>query len=297
MAQTALIFVHGRSQEFKDPDVLRRDWVGGLNAGLTRSGQPLVEEKSVLFPFYGNALYQKTADLARSGSRVELEQLPADINEPGPLHPEMPEEVGTVERELLADMVVKAGVAETAAEEGLFQDIGQKLLGWGPARSALGWLADRTRLDQEIIAGYLKDVAVYLKVAREPILKIVRDSIPTTGPLVIVSHSLGTVVARDLLDDKAIRDRTRFWVTAGSPLGLEAVQKNLQTPGHVNPGVEWLSTFDVHDVVALGHPFRPSWGNPLVDVEVSNGNDPHSITMYLSHPAVAAPIGTAMKAG
>ena len=33
------------------------------------------------------------------------------------------------------------------------------------------------------------------------------------------THSLGTVVGRDLLVDEGLRRRTRLWVTAGSPLG------------------------------------------------------------------------------
>ena len=73
----------------------------------------------------------------------------------------------------------------------------------------------------------------------------------------LVSHSLGTVVAFDLLDDPELRQRTRLWVTAGSPLGLEAVQRNLLSKGTHDPGLQWLSCYDVNDVVALGHPAAP----------------------------------------
>jgi hypothetical protein len=130
----------------------------------------------------------------------------------------------------------------------------------------------------------------------EPVLDLVREAIPPAGPIVLVSHSLGTVVARDLLDDAQIRDRATFWVTAGSPLGLDAVQKNLLTHGARNPGVPWLSAFDVHDIVALGHPLLPAWGPPLRDVGVDNGDNPHSIERYLNHPEVAGPIGIAVQA-
>jgi hypothetical protein len=87
-----------------------------------------------------------------------------------------------------------------------------------------------------------------------------------------------------------------LWVTAGSPLGLDAVEKNLRTQGARNPGVSWVSAYDVQDIVALGHPLLPSWGPPLVDVKVDNGDSPHSIERYLSHPEVAGPIGTAARA-
>ena len=84
-------------------------------------------------------------------------------------------------------------------------------------------------------------------------------------------------------------------VTAGSPLGLDAVQKNLLKPRVRHPGVPWLTVFDTNDVVALGHPLRPTWGDPLTDVEVENGAEPHSISRYLEHAEVAGPIGSEMS--
>ena len=79
-------------------------------------------------------------------------------------------------------------------------------------------------------------------------------------------------------------------------MGLDAVQQNLLTKGPHNPGVDWLTAYDVHDIVALGHPLRPTWGAPLHDIEVNNGDSPHSIERYLNHPEVAGPIGTAVQA-
>lgn len=287
-----LVFIHGRSQEFRDPADLIREWRAGLNAGLTRSDRRPLLDEPITFPFYGNELYRVTAALARSGASLQLEALPADRNEPGPLHPDTSAEVGQLERDLIAEMASAASVRPVHLE-GL-----DDLLSWGPARNALNWLARTTRVDQTIISTYLKDVAVYLIHAREPILQIVRDSIqkvPTTTPLVLVTHSLGTVVARDLLDDLDLRRRTRLWVCAGSPLGLDAVQKNLKTKGAVNPGVPWLSAYDVNDIVALGNPLHRTWGSPLTDVEVENGQEPHSITKYLGHPEVAGQISDALS--
>jgi hypothetical protein len=288
MAGSQLVFIHGRGQEFKDPLALRRDWFAGLNAGLTRAGLAVLADENVIrFPFYANELYRLTAELPASG--IHLEALPDDPDAAGPLHPGTTQEVGDVERQLIADMAVAAGVPTVRLE-----GFGDFILGWGPARKALQLLAKKTRVDQAIIAAYLKDVAVYLTHARDAVLKIVEADIPKDVPLVLVTHSLGTVVARDLLDDLNVSDRTKLWVCAGSPLGIEAVQKNLKTPGTVNPGVSWVSAYDVNDIVALGHPLEPSWHQPLTDVEVENGEEPHSITQYLAHPEVARTIGEAL---
>ena len=279
----ALVYLHGRSQEFKDPDVLRREWTAALNAGLTRAGAPTTDDNDTFMPYYANALYRMVAELARNGDSVDLEALPLDPDQPGPLHPELPSHVGSTEQELVTDMAYQAGMA---TPEGL-----DTVLAWGPARTALRWLADHTRIDQQLITGYLRDVAVYLTHAREPILQIVRGNLPDHRPIVLVSHSLGSVVARDLLDDDDVRTRTLMWLTLGSPLAVDTVQKNLRTPGFHNPGLPWINVYDDRDIVALGHPFRPLWGAPLHDLEVQNGAEPHSITKYLAHPEVAQTIG------
>jgi len=285
-----MVFVHGRGQEFQDPAVLARSWQASLAAGLIKAGMAPLADAPTVFPYYGNLLYQITAQVARDP--IELEAMPAGPDEPGPFHPYLPEDGGRLEREVLADMATVA--RPTAAEEEAFGL--DRVLSWGAARDTLTWIARNTRVDQAIITDYLRDVAVYLTRARSQVLDLVREAIPPGVPVVLVSHSLGTVVARDLLDDAQLRDRVMLWVTAGSPLGLDAVQKNLLTKGAHNPGVSWVSAYDVHDIVALGHPLLPGWGPPLSDVRVDNGDSPHSIERYLAHPEVAGPIGTAVRA-
>jgi hypothetical protein len=287
---TTMVFLHGRGQEFKNPAELERKWRAGLAAGLIKAGQPPLADVPVAFPFYANLLYQITAQVAQDP--IELEMLPAGPNEAGPLHPDLPEDVGKLERELLANMADAAG-APAGGEEAFRLD---RLLSWSAARDTLTWVARHTRVDQAIIVENLRDVAVYLTRARDQVLDLVKNAIPPDVPIVLVSHSLGTVVARDLLDDAGLLERTAFWVTAGSPLGLDAVQKNLLTKGPHNPGVDWLTAYDVHDIVALGHPLRPTWGDPLRDIEVNNADSPHSIERYLNHPEVAGPIGAAVGA-
>ncbi len=303
MAAPTLVFLHGRGQEFKKPEQLLRKWLAALNAGLTAAGaDPLPADRAVL-PFYGNVLYQVTAASAGRALRLESTR-PTD--EPGPFSPATPPETGALERELLIDLARAAGMAVPDPDEppppvertgggGRLREEGLRgrILSWGPARDLLVSLAKRSRVDQLVITAQLRDVAIYLSDGRDEVLEVVRAAVPSDGPLLLVSHSLGTVVARDLLHDADVRRRTVLWVTAGSPLGLEAVQKNLIDPGHEHPGVEWLTAYDVNDVVALGHPLEKSWGAPLSDLEVENDTDPHSISRYLAHAGVAGPIATA----
>ncbi len=303
MTAPTLVFLHGRGQEFKKPEQLLRKWLAALNAGLTAAGADPLPADRVVLPFYGNVLYQVTA--ASAGKALRLEST-RSTDEPGPFSPATPPETGALERELLLDMARAAGMAVPDPDEppppvertgggGRLREEGlrDRILSWGPARELLVSLAKRSRVDQLVITAQLRDVALYLSDGRDEVLEVVREAVPAEVPLVLVSHSLGTVVARDLLHDDDVRERTALWVTAGSPLGLEAVQKNLLDPGSKHPGVEWLTAYDVNDVVALGHPLHEFWGVPLTDLEVENDTDPHAISRYLAQAEVAGPIGIA----
>lgn len=303
MTRPTVVFLHGRGQEFKDPGRLSRTWLAALNAGLTNAGaDPLPADRAVL-PLYGNVLYEVTGRSAGRALRLESTRT---ADEPGPFHPATPPDVGAVERALLVDMARRAGMAvpdpdeppppvERTARDGRLREEGLsgRILSWRAARDVLVTLARCSRVDQLVITAQLRDVAVYLGSGRDEVLDVVRRAVPDDTPLVLVSHSLGTVVARDLLHDAGLRGRTRLWVTTGSPLGLEAVQDNLLDRGCLHPAVEWLTAYDVNDVVALGHPLAGSWGPPLTDLEVENDTDPHSVSRYLGHPQVAEPIGVA----
>jgi hypothetical protein len=284
-----MVFIHGRGQEFKNPSTLMTSWRSGLAAGLVKAGRPSLDDVRTVLPFYGNVLYQVTTDLERNSSPVHLEAMPADVDQPGPLHPALSKEVGAVERELMTDLAGEAH-APLVREEGIFPKGVQRVLSWGAVRNALVWVAKNAGVDREVIKSQLKDVAVYLAGAgaRDQVLAAVQAGIPADGTVLLVTHSLGTVVGCDLLNDAAIRQRTVAWVTLGSPLGLPTVQRNLKTKGPHHPeNINWQTGYDTNDVVALGHPLQPTWGNPLADVQVKNSDAPHDIERYLSHPEVA----------
>ncbi|MEW9550086.1 hypothetical protein [Nonomuraea sp. NPDC050783] len=274
---TTLVFIHGRGQEGVDPGALLAEWDRALCAGLGTARLPV----RAVMAYYGNVLHRVTAEIA--GLPELAESVSEEPTQEVPFHPYLPRETGQLERELLADLANAAGPPVEAGIE--------DVLTWTLARRLLEWTCRHTGVDREIIKIFLQDVAVYLSHGRRPVLDAVRRQLPADGPIVLVTHSLGTVVARDLLVEEAVRRRVSFWVTAGSPLGLPTIQRNLLARGTVHPGVSWLTAYDVNDIVALGHPLERSWGTPLSQIEVENGDQPHSIDRYLGHRTVAGPIG------
>src|SRR3954469_9458489 len=87
MAAPTLVFVHGRGQEFKNPDQLLRKWLAALNGGLTKADDATRKTDRVVFPFYGDVLYRVTAESA--GKTVRLESIDGELR-PGPFTPGAP---------------------------------------------------------------------------------------------------------------------------------------------------------------------------------------------------------------
>ena len=87
-------------------------------------------------------------------------------------------------------------------------------------------------------------------------------------------------------------------VTAGSPLGLDAVYKKLLIHGPTRPSRvgQWLNTWYAGDPIAIGCPLRRSWGPDLVELHVENPKArAHDIAEYLAHPEVARSIHRGLR--
>ena len=290
---TTFLLIHGRGQGGKDPEQLKRKWSAGLNAGLTLAGRPTVDPGQLVFPFYGDVLENEKLRARASGTDLDLESGRFRRQH---IDPMMPEEVAELESDLLKSMAKEAAKdagIELVEEEGFRE----RILRIPGARALADFLARHTGADQELIENFLPDVAVYLRLAREAVLDVIREALQPTGDdrLIIIAHSLGGAVGRDLLDDPDVRARTDLFVSLGDPLGIQAVYRNLRTRGPSHPGVNWVTGFDPDDFVALGHPLRPLYKDPLEDLRVDNPNsNPHGIEHYLGQRTVAERIAATL---
>ena len=82
---------------------------------------------------------------------------------------------------------------------------------------------------------------------------IVRPSL-SRGPAIIVAHSLGTIVAYNLLRATGQDGRFPLLVTVGSPLGIGAVKDKIMPPRPLMRPTSvssWLNATDERDYVAL----------------------------------------------
>jgi hypothetical protein len=130
------------------------------------------------------------------------------------------------------------------------------------------------------------------------------------GPHVIVSHSLGTVIAYDVLTDLADASSVDALITVGSPLGLSDVQAKLAPPwtsydgwpSQRLGGGSWTNIADRLDPVcgfdtAIGPDFRRDGVAQVIDTAVTNeGRWRHSVVKYFRQYALREALSEALTA-
>lgn len=147
-----------------------------------------------------------------------------------------------------------------------------------------------------------KDANAYLfRGAAESMRSRLRDEFRATdGPVILVTHSLGSVIAYEVLEEREFRDReVRLLVTLGSPLGLDDIREILRrdaAPGRVpEPVRAWMNFADPLDLVALDRPLREEYA-PAERIEEVAVHVParhhHALAAYLA----TEPVRTAVLA-
>jgi hypothetical protein len=113
-------------------------------------------------------------------------------------------------------------------------------------------------------------------------------------PVVLVSHSQGTIIAYDVLRQAGeAYPRLRTWITMGSPLG-----KYLGFPFEwgalqlgVPPDLRWVNLFDPQDIVGVELNGMVDWPRPQpIDVAVDNVGHAHDAHDHWHNPEVVAHI-------
>lgn len=280
-----LVFVHGRAQAGKDSDLLRREWLAGMSAGMAAAGFETPDPLDVRFPFYGDRLDELVSRLKTGAVDVLHRGVAAESVAFDPLAAavvrQMARRAGIDEQDAMADLtVVERGPERWEWVQALLRRVERKA----------PWVADLA------VGKFTTDVRAYLSNAfiQGQINAIVLPALEGE-PAVVVSHSLGTVVAYTLLATHPELEVPLF-VTAGSPLGLAYIQRHLPIPLHMPCG-QWLNLTDEEDLVALHSALTVETFVDGIEnyTDVDNGDDPHSIARYLSDARVGQRLAMALS--
>lgn len=290
-----LVFVHGRAQQGKDALALKNEWIMSLKAGLAKSGLKLpIDEDQIRFPYYGDTL-----DQMANGASADAA---AKIVVRG-LHLSADEEAFF--KDYFAELLKAANVSDAVVDETLRgPPLDRGPLNWGWVQAILSVLDKSVPFASGTsVALFTNDVYQYLHRAelREVMDAGVRSAFVPDSEAVVVSHSLGTVVAYNVLGKQSHpRLKVPLFMTLGSPLAVKAVKNKLQEVAHPAVVDRWVNAMDERDVVSL-FPLDSNHFNVFPEIKnlthVDNFTENrHGISGYLSDEKVASLIHAALIA-
>ncbi|MFZ6182395.1 alpha/beta hydrolase [Nannocystis pusilla] len=289
-----LMFVHGRSQGGEDSIKLKRKWVEALYLGFAAAGlSSPIADTDIRFPYYGDTLDDLLAG-ADEVAQVVLRGPATDAGEQAFAFDVLREVQAKVE---VSDAQVRAEGDEAMVERGVLNSVWVLQLLRAidrhvPGASALG------------IALATSDVYHYLENsgARDTIEEGIRRAISPGVPTVVIGHSLGSVVAYNMLrrEGSSLGWKVPLFVTLGSPLGVTEIRSRVRPHQHPDCVGHWLNVLDPQDLVAL-YPLdtaRFDVNPPIENVTdlINDTPNHHGIRGYLSDAMVARRIHEALTA-
>ncbi|MFZ6744934.1 hypothetical protein ACO0LC_17050 [Undibacterium sp. JH2W] len=280
-----ILMIHGIGQEASTKEELLNTWTGALHAA-----QPeLLDHQSIEMAYYGTTLANWANGHAGTAVGMGAESTVIDVGNADEL-----KFLCAVMEEFVRNCGIDEVGIETAMEmvEGNVVPMDNFI-----ARRLVALMRVIEHISPEkgsILLRVIKQGHSYLNSpgAAKAVDDIVRPLLQKS-PQVLITHSLGTVIAFKLLREmeKMRADvKIPLLITMGSPLGLEAFKAKLGAPRRKPAFVEqWLNFYDPSDFVALGKSLdeKNFASNIHNDGTVDNNTfNAHGIVGYLPHKGV-----------
>lgn len=284
-----IVVVHGVGQQVEGELTLHSRYFSALRQGMARAGRT-IEPADVVFASYGE-FFRPPAEVLSPEPYFDAERVAEGF--------ESELLMALWQRAALIDPRVVPPDAEVLARSPVWAS--RALAALSRSRYFAG-LADRLLIsDLKQVHRYFTDAAL-----RSKIRAAVAEQV-TAGTRVVVAHSLGTVVAYEVLCTWATPAGLSF-VSLGSPLGLPNLVFDRLQPSPRPSGADprgcwpsrasaWTNIADAGDVVALVEDLRPLFGAGLRQVRVHNGAHAHDMASYLTDPATGGAIAAGLNGG
>ncbi len=293
-----LVLIHGRSQQLRDAAELKNEWMGALQAGLEGvSANLTIPNEKVRFPYYGQTLFELLGDSDTKATDVVVK---GHGSEPDPVEQSFIAEAITDVKNTLG--ISEADIIAAADDPDQIQ---KDVQNWPWVLAALRVIDRIPGLSAATILLVTRDVYRYM---RHPGTQMViddgvRNAFDVGKESVVVGHSLGSVVAYNIMKSEGVKHQWTVptFITVGSPLGVTAIAQLLKPLGWPPCVGDWFNAYDDQDVVSLhslDHKYFP------VTPEIENYSkvknvtpNKHGITGYLADPVVASRIRAALLEG
>jgi hypothetical protein len=296
---TTVILIHGINNQDNSKENIEKTWSDALRIGASTAGLTIPDDVQFIAAFYGDLLFEET----ESWKRDKPASSPMSVESPNEDYAD--DEIAG----LYLEFQQKYGISDQQVSQEL--DDRDNLHAY--KRMAKGihkrWLKAIVKVLEKILPSkgkrvariFLSQAAAYLHKPglKEKIDDIVMtqiiDGLPRDEKVIIISHSLGSIVAYDLMRRLRHKVKVKLLLTAGSPLGIEMVKLRLGPPLICLPNVDkWLNISDRDDFVALKTKLTSeTFGcDQIANIDhLDNGDeDAHDILKYLSHDVVVKEI-------
>lgn len=254
-----IVFLHGIGDG--DPN---RAWLRALNTALESAGHPPVNDSQVVAPRYDSLL-------TIEGISAKMPDITYKVKNDDQSRREFERRQAAVYR-MLQD--------EPDAAPFGFNSVPKA---WMHAAHALG-VNHLSAMDLSQVRRYVTNEGL-----RGAILRYILDHIPTKGEILLIGHSLGSVIAIDLLDHLPTAVKVRRFITIGSPANSDALHRGserLLKKFPYSAVLDWINFFSVRDIVTLGRGLTSVFPGAQDCAVNITGLDQHGADRYLSHPAV-----------
>lgn len=283
-----IIFIHGMNQQNYDERSLKQHWLNVFKIGLSNAQQNIdLKSLDISLPFYGDLLSKhhlyNTLDLTtllpKSISNFHLPfhlgHNTSIVEEHKPCITSLP----TFNPNHSESLTQRLSVISALTKDHAFKELSM-------------FLNHYPKLHESIIHKFLIETYLYLSnpdFMREIHQRIMCHIHPEEDHI-IVAHSLGTVIAYNLLHQFTTFKIQRF-ITLGSPLAFKVVQEKLPLPISRPSQLygDWFNFYSPDDFLTAfplskaPFDFKP----PIINEEITTLIDtPHQISGYLQHPNV-----------
>lgn len=296
-----IVFIHGVNQQRFTAESLAQQWYDIFQRGLAQSGMnPELNLHALHFPYY--------ADLLDQHLNTELESLLEAI----PLL--TPEQLPSHRHNSMMGSALKLASLEPKTplldqlQSWLELPLSQRMFIWSHLakdhiyKEMVMLLSRFPKLHESVIQRYIVEAYYYL--ANPTFMQLVHHRILSlfqpNQDYIVVAHSLGSVVALNVLQLLAPNIRIHRFITLASPLAFPVIQQKLQQPLH-KPNClqgEWHNFIAEHDYLA-SYALQPPFFNmttPIQNTAIHTFADkPHEIIGYLQHPLVVKCIVDALQ--
>lgn len=284
-----IIFIHGMNQQNYTAHRLKEHWLKVFKLGLKQMPCRVnVRDLHIHMPFYGDLMtkYQLS-------NQLDLNTLlpKSFFNNYFPinLHPSNPP---TREHTPFVPLLrPSTDQADKSFSERLY--LTSQLVKDRVLKELVVLLNNFPKLHESLIQQFLIETYIYLsnpefmEEVHQRILKKMRED----EDYIVVGHSLGSVIAFQLLSDPSYQFSVKRFITLASPLSFRVIQSKLPSPISRPPCIygDWFNFYSQDDFLTAfplceaPFNFEPAIINQKI---YTFANQPHEILGYLQHPSV-----------